>query len=225
MAHLPAETDVLIVGAGPAGLFAAFQLGLFGIRSHLVDALNRPGGQCAAFYPDKPIYDIPGHPEITGDGLIGRLMAQIAPFAPGFSLGRAASSITREPDARFGIRLETDAVLAQAVVLATGTGSLVRNPAPLAGWGIGLDGDRLPADTARFESAVPGIFAVGDAASYPGKLPLILSAFHEAALMAQAVRALVRPGERRGTEHTSTSRALQGRLGKGVLRDGMNSGT
>ena len=78
------KTDVVIVGAGPTGLFAVFELGLLDIKSHLIDILDRPGGQCTELYPEKPIYDIPGHPMVTGQELVNNLMGQIKPFHPTF---------------------------------------------------------------------------------------------------------------------------------------------
>src|SRR4029453_9188977 len=88
------ETDVVIIGAGPVGLFAVFELGLLDIKSHLVDILPMPGGQCAELYPEKPIYDIPGFPIITGQGLVDNLMAQIEPFRPTFHLSEMVESLT-----------------------------------------------------------------------------------------------------------------------------------
>src|SRR3970040_1671983 len=101
------EKDVVIVGAGPVGLFAVFELGLLDISSALVDILDKPGGQCAELYPEKPIYDIPGYPIISGEGLVEKLMAQIRPFHASFHLGQMVESLAREPDGRF--RLTTDA--------------------------------------------------------------------------------------------------------------------
>src|SRR3978361_1205249 len=91
------KTDVLIIGAGPVGLFAVFELGLLDIRAHLVDILDRPGGQCAELYPEKPIYDIPALPVVTGDELTQRLMEQIKPFHPQFHFGQMAESIEKLP--------------------------------------------------------------------------------------------------------------------------------
>ena len=82
-------TDVIVIGAGPVGLWTIFELGLLGIRCAVIDTLNAPGGQCAALYGDKPIYDIPGLPVVTGDGLTQALMQQIKPFEPQFQIGRA----------------------------------------------------------------------------------------------------------------------------------------
>jgi thioredoxin reductase (NADPH) len=87
------ETDVVIVGAGPVGLFAVFELGLLDIKSHLIDILGKPGGQCSELYPEKPIYDIPGFPVITGQGLVDNLMKQIEPFHPTFHIGEMVSAL------------------------------------------------------------------------------------------------------------------------------------
>ena len=100
------ETDVVIVGAGPCGLFAVFELGLLDLKSHLVDVLDRPGGQCAELYPEKPIYDIPALPIVTGQGLTDRLLEQIKPFNPTYHLQQMAEKLERLPDGRF--KLTTD---------------------------------------------------------------------------------------------------------------------
>jgi thioredoxin reductase (NADPH) len=334
------ETDVVIVGAGPVGLFAVFELGLLDIKCHLIDILDRPGGQCAELYPEKPIYDIPGFPIVTGQGLVDNLMQQIAPFGPQFHFSRIVNSLTKEADGRF--RLVTDAddiFLAKVVVVAAGGGSfqpkrppvenieayegksvfyavrkmddfrdqdvvivgggdsaldwtinlqpIVRSltlvhrrdafkaaPAsvnrmkelvmegkinflmgqisklegadgqlsavhlamdsgeamvhatrllpffgltiklgPVADWGLELNDNLIAVDTEKFQSSVPGIFAIGDINAYPGKLKLILSGFHEAALMAQAAKAIVSPGERVVFQYTTSSTKLQKKLG------------
>ncbi len=333
-------TDVVIVGAGPVGLFAVFELGLLDIKCHLVDILDRPGGQCAELYPEKPIYDIPGFPMITGQGLVDNLMQQIAPFGPEFHFGRMVTSLTRLEDG--GFRLTTDAdetFLCKAVVIAAGGGSFqakrppvegidvyegksvfyavrrmedfrdhdlvivgggdsaldwtlnlqplarsltlvhrrdefraapasvnemrrlvaegkvnlligqigsvegnegqlsavniktaegeVKVPAtrmmpffgltmklgPVGDWGLELNDNLIAVDTAKFQSSVPGVFAIGDINAYPGKLKLILSGFHEAALMAQAAKSIVSPGERVIFQYTTSSTKLQKKLG------------
>ena len=89
------ETDVVIIGAGPVGLFAVFELGLLDMRCHIIDILDKPGGQCAELYPDKPIYDIPGIPEISGDELTKSLLEQIKPFNPEFHLSAIVSEINQ----------------------------------------------------------------------------------------------------------------------------------
>jgi thioredoxin reductase (NADPH) len=334
------ETDVVIIGAGPVGLFAVFELGLLDIKCHLIDILDRPGGQCAELYPEKPIYDIPGFPIVTGQGLVDNLMQQIAPFGPQFHFSRIVNTLTKEEDGRF--RLTTDAdetFLCKVVVVAAGGGSfqpkrppvegieayegksvfysvrkmedfrdqdvvivgggdsaldwtinlqpIVRSltlvhrrdefkaaPAsvnrmrelvmdgkinfllgqvsrlegdngqlnvvhlamasgeatvhatrmlpffgltmklgPVADWGLELNDNLIKVDTEKFESSIPGIFAIGDINAYPGKLKLILSGFHEAALMAQAAKKVVSPGERVVFQYTTSSTKLQKKLG------------
>ena len=334
------ETDVVIVGAGPVGLFAVFELGLLDVKAHLIDILDRPGGQCAELYPEKPIYDIPAWPEISGQGLVDRLMEQIAPFDPQFHFSQMVTALRRLDDGRFA--LETDAgqhFVCKAVVIAAGGGSFqpkrppiagieayeghsvhyavrrmetfrgqdlvivgggdsaldwtinlqpvarsltlvhrrdefraapdsvnkmralveagamrfelgqvtalegaegrlsavtVRNRdtdtvlpctallpffgltmklGPVADWGLNLHENLITVDTEKFETSEPGIFAIGDINWYPGKLKLILSGFHEAALMAQAAGRLVFPDKRIVFQYTTSSSSLQKKLG------------
>src|ERR1700716_3353307 len=105
-AGVPIETDAVIIGAGPVGLFAVFELGLLDMKTHVIDILDKPGGQCAELYPEKPIYDIPGLPIVTGQELTDRLLAQIKPFAPTFHLGQRVDALERLGDGRF--RLVSD---------------------------------------------------------------------------------------------------------------------
>lgn len=341
-ASAPAATDadVLIIGAGPVGLFAVFELGLLDLKCHLIDILDRPGGQCAELYPEKPIYDIPAYPSISAQSLVDRLMEQIAPFSPTFSFSQMVTALTRRPDGRFLV--ETDVgehFTASVVVVAAGGGSFQPKRPPIAGieayegesvhyavrrmeafrgqrlaivgggdsaldwtlnlhplaeritlihrrddfraapdtvnkmralveagemdlligqvsglrggngaleaitvkgdageteiactrmlpffgltmklgpisqWGLNLDQNLIPVDTERFETSEPGIFAIGDINTYPGKLKLILSGFHEAALMAQAAKRIVAPGERIVFQYTTSSTKLQRKLG------------
>jgi thioredoxin reductase (NADPH) len=339
------ETDVAIIGAGPIGLFAVFELGLLDLKAHLVDILDRPGGQCTELYPEKPIYDIPGLPIVTGQELTDRLMEQIKPFGATFHLGEMAAGLEKRPDGRW--RLKTDAgteIIAPVIVVAAGGGSFVpkRPPVPgieayenrgdgvgvhyavrkmdtfrgkniliagggdsaldwtlnlaplaksltlvhhrdgfraaqhsvnkmrelvdtgkikfhvasvkglhgeggkveavtlegadkkqwrldidaflpffgltiklgpIAEFGLNLHENLIPVDTAKFESATPGIFAIGDINSYPGKLKLILSGFHEAALMAQAAFHICKPNEKLRFQYTTSSSSLQKKLG------------
>jgi len=335
------ETDVVILGAGPVGLFAVFELGLLDLKAEVVDILDRPGGQCTELYPEKPIYDIPGLPVVSGQELTDRLMQQIKPFKPGFHLNEMASALKRQEDGRWKLSTEGGTeLLAPVVVIAAGAGTFVPKRPPLAGidafegkgvhyvvrridafrgkniviagggdsaldWTINLapvaqsltlvhhrDGFRaaqhsvntmrklaaegkiafhvasvkalhgsdgqleavtlagsdkkewrhacdsflpffgltiklgpianfglnlhenlIPVDSARFESATPGIFAVGDVNSYPGKLKLILCGFHEAALMAQAAFHICRPNEKLRFQYTTSSTSLQKKLG------------
>ncbi len=338
------ETDVVIVGAGPVGLFAVFELGLLDIKAHLVDILPKVGGQCAELYPEKPIYDIPGFPVITGQGLVDNLMAQIAPFHPTFHLNEMVESLETlgTPSApRF--QLKTDAgtrFTCKAILIAAGGGSFqpkkppiqdidayegtgvfyavrqmeifrgkrvlivgggdsaldwtvnlqplaarltllhrrdafraapdsvnkmralvadkamdfelgqviaLKGPAPVleaavvrrddgstvevpcdvllpffgltmklgpvAEWGLNLNENLVPVDTEQFETSTPGIFAVGDINWYPGKLKLILSGFHEAALAAQKVHRYVYPDKKLLFQYTTSSTSLQKKLG------------
>ncbi len=336
----PVETDCVIIGAGPCGLFSVFELGLLDIKAHLIDILDKPGGQCAELYPEKPIYDIPGLPVVTGQGLTDALMAQIKPFGATFHLGERVDALGREPDGRF--RLTTDIgkqFLCKVVVIAAGGGSFTPKRPPLEGieafegtsvfyavrrmedfrgrdvlivgggdsaldwtlnlapiaksltlmhrrdefrgaphsveqmrglvaqgkvrlligqatalsgsngqleavtvktksgderlsidrmlpffgltmklgpvadWGLNLNENLIPVDTEKFETSEPGIFAVGDINTYPGKLKLILSGFHEAALMAQAAQRIVHPDKKVLFQYTTSSSSLQKKLG------------
>src|SRR5437762_7064953 len=104
----PIETDAVIIGAGPVGLFAVFELGLLDLKAHVIDILPKPGGQCAELYPEKPIYDIPGWPVISGEGLVEKLLTQIKPFSPHFHLGERVESLARQKNG--GFRLATDKI-------------------------------------------------------------------------------------------------------------------
>ena len=336
------KTDVLIIGAGPCGLFAVFELGLLDMKAHVIDILDKIGGQCAELYPEKPIYDIPGIPYCTAQGLVDQLMAQIKPFGAQFHLQEMVETIEKIGDPLF--RVKTDAgkqFEAKVVVIAAGGGSfqpkrppipgieayeeesvfysvrkmeqfrgkrllivgggdsaldwtlnlapiashltllhrrdqfraapdsvnrmmalagegkidfvlgqvsalegkggqitkaivkrndnsefhiacdallpffgLTMKLGPVANWGIKLkDGELIPVDTASFETSVPGIFAIGDINWYPGKLKLILSGFHEGALMAQKAHHYCFPGKRLVFQYTTSSSSLQKKLG------------
>lgn len=336
----PIETDAVIIGAGPVGLFAVFELGLVDIKSHVIDILDKPGGQCAELYPEKPIYDIPGLPIVTGQGLTDQLMAQIKPFGAAFHLGQRVDALQKMEDGRFQLVTDTGTqFLAKVVVIAAGGGSFtpkrpplaniesfegrsvfysvrrmddfrdkdvlvvgggdsaldwtlnlqpiarsltllhrrddfrgaphsveqmralvrdnkialvigqmgglegengnlaavtvktkdgeVRYPCnrllpffgltmklgPVADWGLNLEENLIPVGTERFETSTPGIFAIGDINSYPGKLKLILSGFHEAALMSQAAHRIVYPGKKLLFQYTTSSSSLQRKLG------------
>jgi thioredoxin reductase (NADPH) len=340
----PIETDALIIGGGPVGLFAVFELGLLDVKAHIVDILDKPGGQCAELYPEKPIYDIPALPVVTGQELTGRLMEQIKPFHPEFHLGERVETLRRVDG---GFEVATDAgttFRAKVIVIAAGGGSFtpkrpplagienfegksvfyavrkmeefrdknvviagggdsaldwalnlepiaksvtlihrrdefraapdsvnkmralvaggrmkfllgqltklegedgnlrtitVRGPVnggpdqefqlaaerllpffgltmklgPVANWGLNLHENLIPVDTEKFETSEPGIFAIGDINWYPGKLKLILSGFHEAALMAQQAHHYVYPGKRVIFQYTTSSSNLQKKLG------------
>ena len=128
------ETDVIIIGAGPAGLFAAFQCGMLKLRAHVVDVLNAVGGQCQALYPEKYIYDIPAQPKIMAQDLIHQLQLQAAPFEPVYHLGQQVVSLTRLPDGRWQAGLADGVkIAARAVIVAAGAGAFGPNRPPLDG--------------------------------------------------------------------------------------------
>jgi len=334
------KTDAVIVGAGPVGLFAVFELGLVDIKAHVIDILDRPGGQCAELYPEKPIYDVPGLTVVTGQELTDRLMEQIKPFGAEFHFSQRVESLERLDG---GFRLTTDlgkTFECKVVVVAAGGGSFtpkrpplpgieqyedksvfysvrkmenfkgrdvlivgggdsaldwtlnlqpvaksltllhrrqefraapasvqkmfdlvergdvtfklgqvtelhgeggklssvtVKGPdgttfeqktevmlcffgltmklGPVANWGINLNENLIPVDTAKFETSEKGIFAIGDINTYPGKLKLILSGFHEAALMAQQAYHYIYPDKKLIFQYTTSSSSLQKKLG------------
>src|SRR6266508_736027 len=294
------KTDVLIIGAGPCGLFAVFELGLLDMKAHLIDILDKIGGQCAELYPEKPIYDIPGVPYVTAQGLVDALMAQIKPFGANFHLQEMVEKVEKIGDPLFRVTTDRGKVFeAKVVVIGAGGDSaldwtlnlaplashltllhrrsefraapdsvnkmmalvgegkidfvlgqvsalegeggriakaivkrndgsnfeiacdailpffgLTMKLGPVADWGIEMkDGEYIMVDTATFESSVPGIFAIGDINWYPGKLKLILSGFHEAALMAQKAHRYVYPDKRLVFQYTTSSSSLQKKLG------------
>ncbi len=335
------KTDAIIIGAGPVGLFAVFELGLLDMKAHLVDILDRPGGQCAELYPEKPIYDIPGFPTILAQELVDNLMAQIKPFNPVFHLAQMAEKLEKLANGNWLLTTNLGAAIeAPVVVIAAGGGSFVpkRLPlkdmehyegksvfyavrkkdqfagkklliagggdsaldwtielqplvkslalvhrrdefraapdsvnkmralvaggkmqlhiaqiselhgadgnlqavtlkpqtgedyqvecdsllafygltmklGPIAEFGLNLDKNLVPVDTEKFETSTPGIFAIGDINSYPGKQKLILSGFHEAALMAHAAYPYVYPGKTARFQYTTSSSAIHEKLG------------
>lgn len=335
------ETDALVIGAGPVGLFQAFQLGLLEIGCHLVDALPHAGGQCAELYGDKPIYDIPGTPATTGRGLADALLRQIAPFQQPMHLGTQVATLAREadgPNARWRAGCSGgQSFLARTVFIAAGVGAFVprklavdgaeayegqqlfyhpsdlsrfagqrvvvhggedaavqtalalvgvasditllhrrdafraegdaearlrehidrgavrlaigqpgafdgrqlviATPAaqtavlpldalivcqgisprlgPIADWGLALERKQIPVDTQRFQTAQPGLFAVGDINTYPGKRKLIVCGFHEATLAAWAAAEIVFDGKTPPLQYTTTSTRLHELLGVG----------
>ena len=334
------ETDALIIGGGPAGLFAVFELGLLDIKAHVVDILDKPGGQCAELYPEKPIYDIPGIPIVTGQGLTDALMQQIKPFGAVFHWGQQIEVVQKMEDGRFLVATDAGTKFrAKVVVVAAGGGSFTPKRPPLNGiepyegksvfysvrkmedfrdkdvlvvgggdsaldwtlnlqpvaksltllhrrdefrgaphsvermralvaegkvslligqmsalagdgsqlsaitvklkdgetsiaanrllpffgltmklgavadWGLNLNENLIKVDTEKFQTSTPGIFAIGDINWYPGKLKLILSGFHEAALMSQAAYRIVHPGKKLLFQYTTSSSSLQKKLG------------
>jgi len=339
------ETDAVIVGAGPVGLFQVFELGLLEIKAHIIDSLAYPGGQCIELYPDKPIYDIPAVPVCTGKELTDNLLKQIEPFGATFHLGQEVSELARRSDGRFDIATAKGTrFISKTVFIAGGVGSFqprllkveglerfdgsqlhyrVRNPGqfagknlvivgggdsaldwalnfaqegpnkaesvilihrrdgfraapasvarmrelceayemqfvvgqvtgfdesdgrlsalkvtgsdgvtrvmpldmllvffglspklgPIAEWGLGLERKQIIVDTEKFETNIPGVFAVGDINTYPGKKKLILSGFHEAALAAFGAAPYVFPEKRILLQYTTTSPKLHKVLG------------
>ena len=341
MSHAIA-TEAVIVGAGPCGLFQVFELGLLGIKAHIVDSLGAPGGQCAELYPDKPIYDIPALPVCGAAELVARLLQQIRPFAPEFHLGEEVLELRRSADGRrFYLRTAAGTEFdAGSIVIAGGVGSFqprrlliagaealegrslhykvrrvedfngeqllilgggdsaldwtlalagkaasltlahrraefraapasvarmhelaragtltqltgvveqlaIENGAlagaelkladgstrrvacrqllaffglhpklgPIANWGLGLERKAIRVDTEKFQTSEPGIFAIGDINTYPGKKKLILSGFHEAALAAFAVQSWLYPDKKQFLQYTTTSPIMHKRLG------------
>lgn len=336
----PIETDAVIIGAGPVGLFAVFELGLVDIKAHVIDILDKPGGQCAELYPDKPIYDIPGLPVVTGQELTDALIEQIKPFGATFHLGQRVDALERMADGRFLLKTdEGTGFITKVVIIAAGGGSftpkrppldgiegfegksvfysvrrmqdfsetdllivgggdsaldwtlnlqplarsltllhrrddfrgaphsvermralvsegamrlvigqvtalhggdgsleavtirtkegeerlacnrmlpffgLTMKLGPIANWGLNLAENLIPVDTEKFETSENGIFAIGDINTYPGKLKLILSGFHEAALMAQQAHKYVYPDRKLLFQYTTSSSSLQKKLG------------
>src|ERR1700722_10288142 len=126
------ETDVAIIGAGPGGLFAGFECGMLDMKCHVFDALDMTGGQCAALYPEKPIYDIPGHPRIAAEALIEQLAAQAAPFQPQYLLGQQVRALQRRDGGGFILTTASGtAITAKAVLIAAGCGAFGPNRPPL----------------------------------------------------------------------------------------------
>jgi thioredoxin reductase (NADPH) len=334
-------TECVVVGAGPVGLFAVFELGLLGMKCEVVDSLAHPGGQCTELYPDKPIYDIPALPVCGAQELIDRLLQQIKPFKAGFHLGQEVTGLEPLASGRFRVATAAGTIFdAGSVIIAAGLGSfqprrllvpeadrfeggqihyrvrraeefhgkdvliagggdsaldwtlefcgkarsvtLVHRRAefraqpasvsrmmalvqagrmrhiegtiqslvvddgrlagaviqsrdksrhevrcehviacfglhpklgPVADWGLALEKKALAVDTEKFQTSVPGIFAIGDINTYPGKKKLILSGFHEAALAAFGVQHHVYPEKRQFLQYTTTSPIMRERLG------------
>jgi thioredoxin reductase (NADPH) len=334
-------TEVVVIGAGPAGLFQVFELGLLGIKAHVLDTLRQPGGQCTELYPDKPIYDIPALPFCGAQELVDRLLQQIKPFGAEFHLGEEAVQLQPQDSGRFRVVTAAGTVFdAGAVVIAGGVGSFQprrlsvetaeqfegshihyrvksasdfhgrklvifgggdsaldwaldlvpkaasialvhRRPefrgapatlarlrelaaagqlrfveglahslhsdagalkgvhvkmtggelelleaeqllvffglapklGPIAEWGLDIDKRAIKVDTEKFQSNIPGVFAIGDINTYPGKKKLILSSFHEAALASFAIQHYLYPAKKQFLQYTTTSPAMQKRLG------------
>jgi len=134
MANAPITTDVAIIGAGPVGLFAVFECGMLKLDCHVIDALDEVGGQLSALYPEKPIYDIPGHPEILAGELVSMLEAQAAPFGPTYHLGQQVSTLEEQPGGRWLVKTTRGVELdVGAVIIAAGVGAFGPNRPPLDG--------------------------------------------------------------------------------------------
>ncbi len=125
------DTDVLIIGAGPVGLFSVFELGQLGIRSHLVDSLDEIGGQCSALYPDKPIYDIPAYPNITAGELISKINAQISPFKPTIDLGQKVNKLIKKKESFYVETSNKKKINAKCIIIAAGNGAFGPNKPPM----------------------------------------------------------------------------------------------
>src|SRR6478609_580558 len=202
------NTEVVIVGAGPCGLFQVFELGLLGIKCHMLDSLAIPGGQCAELYPEKPIYDIPALPVCGAQELVDRLLEQIKPFGAVMHFGQEVTEVLKRPDGRFDVRtaggLEFDA---GSIVIAGGVGSF--QPRRLGVDGAdAFEGTQLfyrVKSAADFHGRHLVIFAGGDINTYPGKKKLILSGFHEAALAAFGIQHYLYPAKRQFLQYTTTS--------------------
>jgi len=335
------KTDVIIIGGGPVGLFAVFELGLLGLSAHVIDILDRPGGQCAELYPEKTILDIPSRLKITGQQLTDDLMAQIEPFHPTFHFQQMAEKLEKLDNGNWRVVTDQATVIeAPVICIAGGGGSFMPkkpklerleefegkslfyavrkmdqfrgknvliagggdsaldwvvnlNPivsgmslvhrrnefrgaqatvdqmyalveagkvnlaigdilrlngeggqlksvtlksaekgefevgcdamlafygltmklGPIADWGLNMDSNRVAVSTESFETSTPGIFCIGDMCHYPGKLKLILSGFHESALMAHACFHYARPNQKLRFEHTTSSSSIQAKLG------------
>ena len=333
------KTDVLIIGAGPVGLFAVHQLGIIGLKAEVVDNLDKIGGQCIELYPDKPIYDIPAIPECTGESLTKSLLEQIKPFKANFHLNERVQSVTKEGNNWKVTTSKEKIFTSSSIIIARGVGSfdprkflikgtekfedksifysvknknffknkkvcifgggdsaldwaielsktsevvlihrrnefrgaehsaeivkklekegklkiktpfqmnslegqdkldsitiksedgkiekiatdyvlgffgLIMKLGPIAEWGLNLEKKAIPVNTENFETNKKGIFAIGDICTYPGKLKLILSGFHEGALAARACFKLAKPDETYRFEYTTTSKSMQERLG------------
>lgn len=213
----PLSADAAIIGAGPVGLFAAFQLGLFGFKCMIVDARNGAGGQCMEYYADKPIYDVPAWPVITGEELVDRLLEQSAPFRPTMIFNTVATALQKDADGRFLLGLGSGAsVVASTVIIACGWGVIGNASSAslsMEDWGVNFQPEGIPIEPSTFETGIRGVFAIGDICLYPGKLRLILSGFHEAAIATQAIRKLMDPSAKAVVHYSSTSTELQKNLG------------
>jgi thioredoxin reductase (NADPH) len=204
--------EAVIVGAGPAGLWAAFQLGIHGVRSTIIDSSHEPGGQCAALYVDKPVFDMPGFASVDAGELASRLAAQVERFQPHMLLGELVIAI-QQTDAGFSLFTRSGLVLhSRYVILASGLGpfpSDAKSSAIALPASVQMEDGHVGASTDTFQTGCENLFAIGDTVTYPGKLCLLVSACHEAALMAFAIRRK-RAGDKRVVlGYSSTSSAVR----------------
>lgn len=209
--------EAVIVGAGPAGLWAAFQLGLHGVISVVIDSNAQAGGQCAALYADKPVYDLPGFGAIEAGQFASRLVAQVERFQPSPILGEHVVAICKtqgsfEVTTRSGMTID-----APYVVLATGLGPFgpgafgiaAKPPALVLPDAVLQQNGHIAVTPDACQTACEDLYAIGDAVDYQGKLCLLVSAFHEAALMAFSIRKKRAGYKRSALEYTSTSSSLK----------------
>src|SRR5258705_373419 len=221
------QTDVVIVGAGPVGLFTVFECGMVRLHCHVVDVLDDAGGQCTALYPEKPIYDIPGFPRIEAAELVVRLKAQAAAFRPVYHLGEQVQALEALTGGFWrGTTSKGTVVQARAGILAPGLGAfgpkrpppagiqadallpffgLSMSLGPIADWSLALQHNQVAIDASTTATSKPGIFAIGDVVTYPGKLKLILPGFAEAAIAARSAYALVHPETPLHFEYSTTA--------------------
>ena len=286
------KTDIIIIGAGPAGLFAVFEAGLLKLKCHLIDILPAPGGQCSELYPKKPIYDIPGHPEILAADLVKNLLDQCSQFQPGFTLGERAEKISKNSKGLFTVVTDKGTTHQAPVVAIAGGGDsaldwtielaniasnvtlihrrnefrgtldsvekvqelknknkiklitpaevvslmgddklksveikiensenitlnvdyfiplfgLTPKLGPINDWGLEIEKKSIKVDnTLNYQTNVPGIFAIGDINTYPGKLKLILCGFHEAAMMCHSAYKIINPDKKLVLQYTTVS--------------------
>lgn len=208
------DVSVAIVGAGPAGLWAAFQLGLHGVAATVIEAAARSGGQCAALYADKPVFDVPGFRQAQAGDIAERLLTQAEPFSQTFLYDCRVDAISRG-EAEFRLQLADGRQISSSfVILATGLGPFgdgTRAQLALPEGARDADGAICVAPS-TFETKCRALYAIGDAASYPGKLPLIVSACHEAALAAFAIKKVVSGLSRLAPEFSSTSTRMRKRV-------------
>ena len=161
------KTDVVVVGAGPCGIFAVFELGLLGIRTHVVDSLDMIGGQCTTLYPEKPIYDIPGLPSVSGQELVDRLAQQATPFDPTYHLGQQVVELGPQEDGSFMLVTGTGTQFhTRTVIIAAGLGAFLSRPLRLAGVEdfVGANLHYLVEDKTRFQNKNIVILGGGDSA-------------------------------------------------------------